>query len=155
MGSDTNNISCYICKVKENYDKEQIDYYAIFERTPFAQGSFRYCYKGEIKNKYGNLSKSDIFPTGKCVVKVFREKVAHHLSDFNEDFKGTFYSMQVSEIFNSIYKYTCPEIHFMAPYATVLYKHAAFELFGFIPIRDDDSMKKIKNDEWLAIEPFM
>lgn len=148
-------VHCYIYKIKENDNKEGTDYYAVFDKTPFAHGGFRYCYKGEIRNKSGKISKSEIFPSGKCVVKVFKEKVANHLSDFNEDFKSTFYSMQISELFNSSHNYYCPEIYFMPPYVTILYKHSAFELFGFIPIRDDDSMKKIKKDEWLAIEPYM
>ena len=157
MGSETNNISCYIYKVGKNNKKDNLtNYYSVFDKTPFAQGAFRYCYKGEIMNKNGKCTNSEIFPSGKCVVKVFKEKVAHHLSDFEEDFKGYFYAMEVSQIFNSLYSYLfLPEIHFMAPYATSLYKHSSFELFGFIPIRDDDSMKKIKENEWLAIEPFI
>ena len=156
MGSETNNISCYIYKVnKDNKKDNRTNYYSVFDKTPFAQGAFRYCYKGEIMNKNGKCTNSEIFPSGKCVVKVFKKKVAHNLSDFEEDFKGIFYAMEVSKIFNSLYSYVLPEIHFMTPYATSLYKHSSFELFGFIPIRDDDSMKKIKENEWLAIEPFM
>ena len=155
MGSESNNISCYICKINENNDKEVTNYFAVFDKTPFSEGGFRHCYKGEIKDKNNNFSKPNIFPSGKCVVKVFKKKVAHYLSDFKEDFKNTFYSIKVSEIFNSLYRSSCYELHFNRPYATSLYKHSAFELFGFIPIRDSDSMSKIKEREWLAIEPFL
>jgi len=155
MGSEYNNISCFIYKINENQDKQTIDYYAYFEKTPFSEGSFRYCYKGEIRDKNNKFSKSYIFPSGKCVVKVFKQKVAHYLSDFKEDFRNTFYSIKVSELFNSLYSSSCSKLHFNSAYATSLYKHSAFELFGFIPIRDSDSMMKIKENEWLAIEPFL
>ena len=155
MGSEYNNISYYIYEINENQDKQKTNYFAVFEKTPFSQGTFRYCYKGEIKDKNNNFSKPNIFPSGKCVVKVFKKKVAHYLSDFKEDFKNTFYSIKVSEVFNSLYSFSCSELHFNSAYATSLYKHAAFELFGFIPIRDSDSMSKIKEREWLAIEPFL
>jgi hypothetical protein len=92
MGSETNNISCYIYKVnKDNKKDNSTNYYSVFDKTPFAQGAFRYCYKGEIMNKNGKYINSEIFPSGKYVVKVFKKKVAHNLSDFEEDFKDIFY----------------------------------------------------------------
>lgn len=155
MGTSLNNVSSYIYKVNEYYNKEITNYYAIFDKSPFTQGEFRYCYKGEIRDENKKLSKPDIFPSGKCVIKVMRKKTAYDFSDFKKDFRNLFYSAQVSKDFNSYYNYKCPELHFIKPYAAKICYHGSFELFDLITIKDSDSMNKIKENEWIAIEPFI
>ena len=154
MGNENNNMSSYIYKVFNNNKYEKTEYYAIFEKSPFEIGACRFCYKGFIY-KDGKKSQPNIFPSGKCVVKVFREKVAKTSDDLNEDFKNIFFSIYMSETFNSNHYYLDQKIYFNKPYLAYLYEHGSFELLGFIPIKDKDSMAKIKQDEWMAVEPFL
>ena len=156
MGTENNNISNYIYKVNENTNNlEKTGYYSIFEKSPFEQGEYRYCYKGGIRNNNGKLEKPENFPNGQCVVKVFKSQIAKDVESFDKDFNNIFYSIKVSRIFNSCYSYQCRKLNFVSPYATSIFKHATFELFGFISIKDDDATKKIKEGEWLYIEPFL
>ena len=156
MGASSSNESRYLYKIDDNLNLSKIYYYAVFEKSPFAKGACRYCYKGEIKDRNDNPSYNTFFPSGKCVVKVFQKKVAKYTSDLNDDFKNSIYANKLSKIFNSsslgknLY-----DLIFVIPFAANLQKYARFNLFFFIPIRNDDSMSKIKKNEWLFIEPFL
>lgn len=149
MGASSSNESRYLYKIDEKLDMTQTRYYAVFEKSPFSSGAFRYCYKGELKdinnNTYGN-----------CVVKVFKKKIARKSSDLSEDFKNSVYANSVANEFNnSQLGKNFYDLIFVIPWAASLEKYARFNLFGFISIRDDDSMAKIKQDEWLSIEPYL
>ena len=62
MGNaETDNESKYIEIVYENYTTKSIKYYAEFEKAPFAEGSFRYAYRGQIKDRYGKNEGLIIF----------------------------------------------------------------------------------------------
>ena len=156
MGASSSNESRFLYKIDENLKLSKICYYAVFEKTPFSEGACRYCYKGQIKDCNDNISYNKFFPTGKCVVKVFKKKVAKYTLDLSKDFKNSIYAYKLANIFNSssigINFYN---LIFVLPFAASMQKYARFNLFFFIPIRNDDSMAKIKEDEWLAIEPYL
>jgi hypothetical protein len=101
MGASSSNESRFLYKIDENLILSKIYYYAVFEKTPFSEGACRYCYKGEIKDCNDNTSYNKFFPTGQCVVKVFKKKVAKYTSDLSEDFKNSIYANKVANIFNS------------------------------------------------------
>ena len=75
MGASSPNQSRYLYKIDENMNLTQIYYHSVFEETPFSQGACRYCYKGSIKDINGNNSYNSYFPSGECVVKVFKKKL--------------------------------------------------------------------------------
>ena len=110
---------------------------------------------GNFLGEFGSTVKNSYFPDGKCVVKVFKEKIAHYKQDLNEDFKNSIYADKVSKIFNSLYNEKLYELKFLIPFAASMHKYATFNLFFFIPIKNDDSQKKIKENEWIAVEPFI
>ena len=149
MGVSSSNESRYLYKVDQNLKLTATKYYAVFNKTHFSKGAFRYCYKGELKDIRDNSY-------GECVVKVFIKKVAKKSSDLSVDFKNSVYANKVANIFNnSNLGKNFYNLVFVIPWAASLEKYARFNLFFFIPIRDDDSMAKIKQDEWLSIEPFL
>ena len=156
MGASASNESRLLYKIDQNFIFTKMNFYAVFEESPFAKGACRYCYKGHIKNRNGVDIKNSFFPSGECVVKVFQKKIAEKYSDLNEDFKNSIYAYKMANIFNSknlgikFYK-----LVFVLPFAGSLAKYASFNLFFFIPKRSDDSMAKIKENEWLSIEPFL
>ena len=156
MGISTSNESRFLYKIDSNYKLTQIDNYASFEKTPFEEGAFRYCYKGEIRNINNDFCTNCYFPSGKCVVKVFKKKIAKYSSDLSEDFKNSIYANRMAKIFRSTQMGSqCYDLKFVIPFAASLEKYASYNLFFLIPIRDDDSMQKIKKNEWLAIEPYI
>lgn len=82
--------------------------------------------------------------------------MARYTSDLSEDFKNSIYANQVANIFNSSnIGRNFYNLIFVLPFEASLQKYARFNLFFFIPIRNDDSMAKIKENEWLSIEPFL
>jgi len=101
MGASSSNESRFLYRIDENLKLSKIHYYAVFQKTPFSEGACRYCYKGEIKDCNDNTSYNRFFPSGECVVKVFKKKVAKYTSDLNEDFKNSIYANKVANIFNS------------------------------------------------------
>ena len=153
MGSQSPNESRYLHRIDESLNTTKTNYYACFEKNPKSEGAFRYCYSGNIKDWNDELTKNSSFPNGKCVVKVFKKKVAHHKTDLNEDFKNSIYANKVSKIFNSLYGKKLYELKFVLPFASTMQKYSQFFLFGLIPIDNNDSKKKIKQDEWIAVEP--
>lgn len=115
-----------------------------------------FCYQGQIKNRNGVDITNSFFPSGKCVVKVYQKKIAKKYSDLNQDFKNSTYAYKMANIFKSLnFGTKFYNLIFILPFAASLEKYARFNLFFFIPIRSDDSMAKIKQNEWLSIEPFL
>ena len=155
MGTNYDNESKYLYKIDENLNTTQLKYYSCFEKTPEKEGAFRFCYFGTIKDQYDEPSSNSYFPDGKCVVKVFKKKVAYHKTDLNEDFKNSIYARKVSKIFNKLYGNVLSELKFVIPFAASMDKYATFNLFFFIPITNSDAEKKIKKHEWFAVEPFI
>ena len=156
MGVSASNESRFLYKINENFNYKKMNFYAVFDESPFAKGACRYCYKGQIKNRNGDNITNVFFPSGTCVVKVFQKKIAKKYSDLSEDFKNSIYAYKMANVFKStnlgqqFYK-----LIFILPFAASLEKYARFNLFFFIPIRNDDCMAKIKENEWLSIEPFL
>ena len=155
MGTNYDNESKCLYKIDENLNTTKLKYYSCFEKTPEKEGAFRYCYFGTIKDQYDEPSSNSYFPDGKCVVKVFKKKVAYHKTDLNEDFKNSIYARKVSKIFNKLYGNVLSELKFVIPFAASMDKYATFNLFFFIPITNSDAKKKIKKHEWFAVEPFI
>ena len=63
----TNNLF----KILDNNNLIKQDIYAIFSKM-IDSGSFRYCYKGKIHDKFGNITTTNDFPSGECVVKIYK-----------------------------------------------------------------------------------
>ena len=156
MGNNTPNESRYLYKINDDFELSQIRYYAVFDKTPFSEGAFRYCYRGKIKDEDDDECSNNLFPSGQCVVKVFKQKVARTTTDLNDEFKNSIYANKVARIFNnSDIGRLCYDLNFVIPCAASMQKYAGFNLFFFIPFENEDSMDKIKQDEWLAIEPLL
>lgn len=157
MGTKQASKTRYIYEVDENFNVKEMGYYVTFEETPFNKGTFRYCYKGKIEHILWKRPFMDkYFSNDQCVAKVFRNKVAEEKKDLYKNFKTYFYSQNVSQIFNSKYEhYNIPKLDFITPYATSLEEHASFNLLFFYSIKSYDQMQKIKENEWIIIEPFI
>ena len=157
MGTKAAAESRYLLKIYEEREFERTGYYATFDKKPFAEGTFRYCYKGTIKNKNGKVSTPDLFPNEYCVVKVLKKTGDNDVSDFYYDLKNYFYSKKISLAFNleNQSNSKIPKMNYVNAYATTLDKYATYYLFNFIPFRNDDQMEKIKKDELILIEPFI
>ena len=155
MGNaETDNESKYIEIVYENYTTKSIKYYAEFEKAPFAEGSFRYAYRGQIKDRYG--TRPYYFPKGKCVVKVLKEKYARNVRSYEEDLKNIFYSSKIAKLFNSEYSYYLNyEIRFVQPYIAKFDKYGFDRSYFIFWEKNQDSMKKIGKSEYLFIEPYL
>lgn len=155
MGINQASKTRYIYEVDKNLNMKQTDYYVTFDAHHFSYGTFRYCYKGKIKNINGKKSLiNKYFTNNQCVVKVLKRKDAEE--EIIYDFKNIFYSQNVSKIFNSVYKhYKISKLYFITPYLTSLEKHASFNLFFFFPIKSNEQIQKIKEKEWITIEPFI
>ena len=76
MGVSCPNETKCLSKILSNGATLRRNFYAEFEPTFSAQGKFRYCYKGTIKNLDGDAITNYDFPSGKCVVKVYKD--VHH-----------------------------------------------------------------------------
>ncbi len=156
MGNlESDNESKYIEIVYENYTTKQIEYYAKFEKTPFAEGSFRYAYRGQIKDRFGRDSRPYYFPNGKCTIKVSKRGYAKNVRSYKEDLKNIFYSSSLSKKFNTQYTNLTREIRFIQPYIAKLDKYGTDSVFWFFSQENHDSMEKIGRDEYLFIEPYL
>ena len=156
MGIKQASQTRYIYEIHDNFTFKQTEYYVTFEDTVFEEGTFRYVYKGIIKNKEGKPTKPDLFPNEKCTVKIYKNK-EYDANDFIKDLNNYYYSRNVSSIFNLKYKDLkfIPKFNYIPTYVTSLEKYSTYNLFYFFPIRDSDQMKKIKEKEWITIEPFL
>ena len=156
MGIKQASKTRYLYEIHDNFTFKQTDYYATFEDTEFDEGSFRYAYKGEIKNMAGIPTKPDLFPNEKCVVKIFKDK-KYGINDFIIDLNNYYYSRKVSSIFNSKYKELSyiRKFNYIPTYVTSLGKYSTYKLFYLFPIKNSNQMKKIKEDQWITIEPLL
>lgn len=153
MFTTSSNESTNLYKIDEYLKEHETNFYACFEKKPKSEGAFRYCYCGKIKDINDKDISNNYFPNGKCVVKVFKKKVAKYKTDLDEDFKNSIYADKVSKIFNSSYRGKLNELKFVMPFAARMNKFAKTCLFFVIEIYNSDSKKKIKEDEWIAVEP--
>ena len=154
MGIESASKSRYLYELDHNFKIKQTDYYATFDKDVYESGTFRYCYKGEIKDKNGKPSKPPLFPNEKCLVKVFKDK-KYEIEDFVRDLDNYFYARNATILFNKFFKNRVPNLYYVTPYISSLQKHAKYNYLYFIPIKDSDQAKKIKNDELIVIEPFL
>ena len=153
MGTKSASKSRYLFEICDNYTFRQTEYYATFDSSVYEEGTFRYCYKGQIK-KNGKPSKPDLFPNENCLVKVFKDK-NYDIKDFVKDLYNYYYSKNITSTFNSEYINFEPKMNYITPYVSSLEKHASFNMLFFFPIRDSEQMEKIKDNEWITIEPFI
>ena len=156
MGIKQASKTRYLYEIYDNYTFKQTDYYATFEKDVFQVGTFRYAYKGIIKNKARKPTKPDLFPNEKCIVKIFKNK-KYTIGDFIIDLDNYYYSRKVSSIFNSEYKESSfvPKFNYIPSYVSSIERYSTYKLFYIFPIRDRESMKKIQVDEWVTIEPLL
>ena len=153
MGTQSASKSRYLLEICDNFTFRQTEYYATFDSSVYEKGTYRYCYKGQIK-KNGKPSKPDLFPNDKCLVKVFKDK-NYDIKDFVKDLYAYYYSKNITSIFNSKYTNFEPKMFYITPYVSSLEKHASYNMLFFFPIKDSDQMEKIKENEWITIEPFI
>ena len=154
MGIESASQSRYLYEFDDNYNIKQTDYYATFNKDVYESGTFRYCYKGEIKDKNGNPSRPPLFPNEKCLVKVFKDK-NYEVKDFINDLFNYFYAKNATFLFNKFFKNRVPNLYYVTPYISSLQNHAKYNYLYFIPIKDSEQAKKIKDDELMIIEPFL
>lgn len=155
MGIESASKSRYLYEIYDNFTIKQTDYYATFDSKPYDSGTFRYCYKGEIKDKNGKPSKPPLFPNEKCMVKIFKNK-NYEVKDFVKDLSNYFYAKNASILFNRYFaQKNIPRLYYVSSYISSLQEHAKYNLLYFIPIKDSDQMEKIKDNELIVIEPFL
>jgi len=143
LGTFLKHESNFIYEVDENYNTKKTNYYATFKFNHFDQGAFRYCYIGNVKNIDNQNSNQNFFPTGKCVVKVFKDRTYGEL-DIKNDLGNIFYSQKISKIFNS-QNLSNKKLIFVDNYL------ASFKENAFI----DFGKRTFNEDEWMIIEPYI
>ena len=126
--------------------------YAEFQPKYFDQGTFRYCYLGIIKDMDGDKITTTDFPSGQCVVKVYKN--GNFTQDFFLDFAASQYAYEKAIEFNKIIGIP-NKINFILPYSGSVHLLAGFKLFGLFKVTDDDSEKYISPNMRVAIEPFL
>ena len=153
MGVSCSNETKYLYKILPSGQLLSQNFYAEFEENYFAEGQFRYCFKGKIKNRKGNCITTDNFRSGECVVKVFKNKA--YTQNYYLDFDGSQYAHEEALIFNEIIK-TPNKINFILPYAGSVDILAGFKLFGLFQVSTSDESKKyISPDMKVSIETYL
>ena len=151
IGSFWDHESKFIYTIGENYEmKDNTYYYATFQRKPKDEGSFRYCFIGEIKNKNGDNSNPYMFPSGKCVVKVFKDGHAYSRSEVINEVDNVRYSQKVSNIFNSKYGEYSKKLFFNDIYLSLFDENAFINVNFFYSKKRD-----FQEDEYLIVEPYI
>ena len=143
------------CLHKVYYDGTTVikNFYAEFKPNLYAQGAFRYCFKGKIKNLYGNNISTSDFPSGECVVKVYINR--NYIQEYFIDFYGSLYAHQEALLFNKIINIP-NKLNFILPYAGSVNLLAHFKLLGLFKVStNDDAKKYISPDMKVAIEPYI
>ena len=90
MGVNCPNVTKCLHKILSDGSTVKKDFYAEFEPTHFAAGTFRYCFKGKLKTMVGNKIKTGDFPSGLCVVKAYKN--AAYTQEYLIDFIGSKYA---------------------------------------------------------------
>jgi hypothetical protein len=153
MGTSCANETKYLYKLLPggNIIKKKI--YSEFNEKPFAHGTFRYCFKGIIKDLEGDEITTNDFKSGKCVVKVYKK--AKYTQDYLIDFIGSQYAYEEAKSYNKIIE-TPNKLNFILPYGGSVHILAGFKLFGLFKVSTDDRSKKyLSPDMKVAIEPFL
>lgn len=83
MGATQKNETKFIYKILPSGERINTFNYAEFEKSVFKQGTFRWCFKGTIKNINGKSVTIRDFPSGQCVVKVYKE--LNYMEDYYID----------------------------------------------------------------------
>lgn len=106
-------------------------------------GSFRDCYKGEIQDKFGNITTTNDFPSGKCVVKIYRD--AKYSQDFVKDFESSKIAKEQALLFNQ--KIDKPnKINYILPYAASININGRKDKISIEPFLEGDFKKFYNND---------
>ena len=152
MGVRCPNETKCLYKILSNGETLKKNFYAEFKPTFFDEGAFRYCYKGKIKDLDGDEITTNDFPSGECVVKVYKDSI--HTQDYLIDFMGSQYAYEQAILFNNLIKIP-NKMNFVLPYAGSVHLLACFKLFGLIKISNDDAEKYLSKDMKVAIEPYL
>ena len=153
MGSMQKNETRYIYKILPGGEMINTFHYADFENSVFKEGTFRWCFKGKIKNINGKSVTTQDFPSGGCVVKVYKN--INYMQDYYIDMLCSQYAHEKAILFNRQIGIT-NKLNFIIPYAGSIQILAGFKLFGLFKVSTDDEAKPyLKKDMKFAIEPFL
>ena len=150
MGTESARKSRYLYEISNSFDNftfslKQTEFYVTFESKVCKKGSYRYCYKGEIKNKDGEPTKPHLFPNEKCIVKVYQNK-SYTTKDFGNDLFNYIFTRNISSAFNKKYYNIALNFSYATPYVTSLEKHSKNNLFYFLSFNNRNQMEKLKDD---------
>ena len=153
MGVKCPNETKCLYKILPNGVTLKKNVYAEFNTIFFAQGAFRYCYRGTIKDLDGDEVTTNDFPSGECVVKVYKN--GRFSQDYLLDFIGSQYAYEKAQLFNKIIGIP-NKLNFILPYAGSIHLLAGFKLFGLFKVStNDDSKRYLSPDKKVAIEPYL
>ena len=153
MGVSCPNKTKCLYKILSNGMTIDKNIYAEFEPSFFDEGTFRYCYKGKIKNLDGDEITTYDFPSGKCVVKIYKDY--SFTQDYLLDFFGSQYAYEQALLFNNLIQIP-NKINFILPYAGSVHLLARFKLFGLFKVSTNDESKRyISPNMKVAIEPYL
>ena len=77
--------NCRELNIKD--DELKVEHLCHFSKTPFAQGKFRYAYKGHYCNLYGKLDNTDKFDKQVCVIKKWKKEHVYNQTFWNKDLR--------------------------------------------------------------------
>ena len=153
MGTNSPNETKCLCKYTPEGQILNTSIYAEFEKAPFQDGTFRYCFKGTIKNLYGDKVYTNDFSSGKCVVKVYKN--LRYFQDYNIDFICSMYAYQEAQLFNQIIKIP-NKFNFIIPYGGSVHLLSGFKLFGLFKVSTNKESKQfLLPNMKVSIEPFL
>ena len=153
MGTNSPNETKYLYKILPNGQTVSTSIYAEFETKSFDSGAFRYCYRGKIKDRDKDEITTDDFPSGECVVKVYKDHL--YTQDYYIDFITSQYAHEQALLFNKIIGIP-NKLNFVLPYAGSVHLLACFKLFGLFKISTNkDSKKFLSPNMKVAIEPYL
>ncbi|KAH3812072.1 hypothetical protein DPMN_140494, partial [Dreissena polymorpha] len=151
MGSEQSH------ETRASFTKDHKDgyrYWADFDSEPFARGSFRLAFRG---NVHGEGPRDGSF----CVTKVFMKGTEYttYFADWIPDFKASVKAARFAEIFThnvlpSLQSViSTAEIEFVIPLIAKMESLSHFKVLGLFPINKDTSY--IYPKECVAIEPYL
>ena len=153
MGATQKNETKFIYKILPSGERINTFNYAEFEKSVFKQGTFRWCFKGTIKNINGKSVTIRDFPSGQCVVKVYKE--LNYMEDYYIDMICSHYAYEQAILFNKYIRIN-NKLNFILPYAGSIHALAGFKLFGLFKVSTSEEAKLyLKKDMSVAIEPFL